>query len=466
LRPLVDLLTHPSPVHAIEVLALTLVLAAASFLVLRLSAAAVFAIGIVSEMFSGNWKYMGIPVPIDRVLFLFGIGILVFRTTRRVSPHRRLVFSPIHLLFAAIVLYAIVSAWAAGTLGGSVGFYALLDRLGIIPFLMFSLAPLLFGAPRGRNTLLVALVGMGLYLGVVALMEGVGLNRFVIPSYIDNPAVGIHYGRARGPFVESVADGLSMYMCATGAAVALTVWRSKLARLACWVTIALSAAGVVFTLTRAIWLGSIAGLLAVMLYDPRLRRRLPIVLAFGAIAAVTLLLAVPGLASKAGARASETSPTWDRYNTNKAALRAWEAHPVFGIGWETFITKGPDYLRQAGTYPLTGAGLEVHNVFLSHLVELGVIGAALWVWALAAGVIGAALRRGPPDLYPWRVGLVGIFVAYFVAANLGPLSYPLPNLLLWLWAGIVAADYYTVDRDAPRMLSFSPPEFLDQPQYA
>ena len=130
LRPLLELATHPSATHAMELMGLILILAAGSFLILRLSAAAVFALGIATEVFSGNWKYMGIPLPIDRVLFLFGIGILAYRGMGRVSPGRRLVVSPIHVLFAAIVLYATISAWVAGTLTSSVGFYALLDRLG------------------------------------------------------------------------------------------------------------------------------------------------------------------------------------------------------------------------------------------------------------------------------------------------------------------------------------------------
>ncbi|HYA69488.1 MAG TPA: O-antigen ligase family protein, partial [Acidimicrobiales bacterium] len=382
----------------------------------------------------------------DRIVFLIGLTMMVMGGVRRVSPERRLVFSPIHLLLAAVVLYATLSALGAGTLTGSVGFYALLDRLGVIPFALFTLAPLLFGSSRGRNTLLVVLVVVGLYLGVTSFLEGVGLNHFVVPSYITNPAVGIHYGRARGPFVEAVANGLSMFMCAAAALVALTVWRSRLARFACYSTVVLSAAGVIFTLTRAVWLGAVAGTIVAVAYDRRLRRRLVSILAAGALGSIVLLIAVPSLASKAAARSAEAAPVWDRYNTNKAALWGWEQHPIFGIGWETFITKGPAYLREAGTYPLTGAGLEVHNVFLSHLVELGAVGSLLWIWALVAGVGGAAFRRGPPELYPWRLALIAMFTCFLVVANLGPLSYPFPNLMLWLWAGIVAADRYSAPR--------------------
>jgi O-antigen ligase len=125
-----------------------------------------------------------------------------------------------------------------------------------------------------------------------------------------------------------------------------------------------------------------------------------------------------------------------------------EAKPVFGFGWQTFITKGVPYIRQSSSYPLTGAGIEVHNVFLSHAAELGLTGSALWTLALFSAVGGAILRRGPPELAPWRVGLVAIFIAFLVVANLGPLSYPFPNLLLWTWAGLAGANHFLVPRGA------------------
>jgi O-antigen ligase len=210
----------------------------------------------------------------------------------------------------------------------------------------------------------------------------------------------------------------------------------------------LSATGALFTLTRAVWVGAVVGVLVAAAYDRRARRYVPAVLLAGAVLTVGLLVYVPGLSNKVTSRATDSGPVWDRYNTDKAAVLAWEEHPVFGIGWETFISTSSVYLRQSSTYPLTGTNLEVHNVFLSHLAELGALGALFWVWALVTGVGGAALRRGPPELYPWRLALIGIFACFVVVANLGPLSYPLPNLLLWLWAGIVAAERYSAPRDA------------------
>jgi len=227
LKGLQDLATHPSAVHGIELLGLVAVVAAVVYLLFHLAPSTIVALGVGAEVFSGNWRYMHVPLPLDRLLLTFGFLALAFRGVRNVSPERRLLFSPLHLLMLSLVVYATLSALWAGTLSTSLGLYAILDRLGVIPFLLFTTAPLLFGSERGRRTLLAVLVAVGLYLGFTALLEGVGLTRLTLPSYIHNPTVGIHFGRARGPFVESVADGLSMFMCGVAAAVALTSWRQR-----------------------------------------------------------------------------------------------------------------------------------------------------------------------------------------------------------------------------------------------
>ena len=140
---------------------------------------------------------------------------------------------------------------------------------------------------------------------------------------------------------------------------------------------------------------------------------------------------------------------WDRYNTNNAAIRMIKARPLFGFGWQTFPTTGPDYMRQADTYPITKSTLEVHNVFLSHAAELGLVGSILWLGAFLSAVGGALLRRGPPELRLWRIGLLAIFAAFVSVAMFGPLSYPFPNALMWTWAGIAGAPYFLGEPDPP-----------------
>lgn len=458
LHSLTSLLSDPTPAHLAELVALAVVLVALIWLFSRMSPTTLVATGTGAEIFSGNWKEMHIPIPLDRALLGVGVVSMLLGGGRLLAA-RRLVLRPVHLLLLAVAAWATCSAIWAGTLTSHSGFYALLDRLGFIPFLAFVLAPLLFGSEAKRRVLLGALVIVGAYLGLIAVMEGVGLERFVEPSYIRNPSIGILFGRARGPFVEAAADGISLFICAVAAAIGLATWSRARTRLCCAVVMAACMAGTIFTLTRAVWIGAGLGAIVGLVAAPGTRRRaIPILVAVAGAVAVAIV-AIPGLRSKVTTRASAKGSVWDRYNTNDAALRAIHQHPLFGIGWQRFPVDGPNYLVQAATYPLTGAGLEVHNVFLSHAVELGIPGSILWTAALLAAVGGAICRRGAPELQPWRAGLLGILVCYVVVANLGPLSYAFPNLVLWLLAGVVSVDFLSVpSRPTGRNLVVSTPE--------
>jgi putative inorganic carbon (hco3(-)) transporter len=404
---------------------------------------------IAAEIFSGNWGNFGVPAALDRVFLVLGLVALLLGGVRAVSD-RTLRFRPLHVVLLVAAAFATASSIAAHTFDVSSARFALLDRFGLVPFLMFCLAPLVFGRERQRRFLLAVLIGVGLYLGIVNFFEGIGLKALEFPTYISNPNVGLHFGRARGPFVEAVADGLSVYMCAVAAAIGLSVWRQRWIRFVCGAVIVLAGLGILFTLTRAVWIGAVAGSLAALLTVPRMRRYILPAVIVGVIGVYAALALVPELSTKANDRIDAQSPVWDRYNTNAAALRMAEARPIFGFGWQTFQGTGPDYLRQADTYPQTGAGLEVHNVFLSHLAELGIVGTVLWSIALFGAVGGAIVRRGPPELYPWRVGLLAVFICFLIVANLGPLSYPFPNLLLWTWAGIAGAEFFLAPRRSAR----------------
>jgi putative inorganic carbon (HCO3(-)) transporter len=133
---------------------------------------------VAAEVFSGNWQYFGVPAALDRVLFVLGIVTLVWGGVRAVTD-RSLRFRPVHALLLATALYTTLSAVAAHTIGEKDAQFALLDRLGLVPFLLFVLAPLVFGHRRNRNIFLAMLVGVGAYLGVIVILEGVGLEHLL-----------------------------------------------------------------------------------------------------------------------------------------------------------------------------------------------------------------------------------------------------------------------------------------------
>ena len=284
--------------------------------------------------------------------------------------------------------------------------------------------------------LLAGLTGLGAYLGVLAILESLELTALIFPRYIADPLEGVHFGRARGPFVEAAANGLAMHVCGVAAAVGLATWRSRRARVAAGVVVALCALGLLLTLTRQIWLGATVATFVAMLCTRRLRRyALPAVVA-AAVLVVVALAAVPGLRDSASGRASDERPIWDRLNSNRAAVDMVLDRPLLGFGWYSWREHSADYYTQADDYPVTTVG-RPHNVVLSNAVELGIPATLLWLAALALAVGGAALSRAPPELEPWRIGMIAIFINWFVISNFTPLAYAFPNYIVWLWAGVV-----------------------------
>jgi len=420
-------------------LAITLVLvsfACVTIIVAQAGPSLTLSLGVGLTIISGHWNELGVPIPIDRLVLAIGIGGVLIRPDMREEVLLRL-RQPVSLLLGAVALYSIASAFEAGTLTSTEGGFALLDSLGLIPFALYVVAPVVFRSSRDRNILLSSLVVVGAYLGVTALFETINLDEFIFPQYITDNSVGIHVDRARGPFAEAAANGLALYGCGVAAMLATHLWRGQRRAIFAAAVVGLCAAGALFTLTRAVWLGSLAAtLLTLLLFKPLRRYFLPAAGAATVIAFASLVV-VPGLASEAQERQSSLRPIWDRLNTNAAALRMVEAQPLVGFGWHTFAEASPAYMRQADAYPLTGAGLDAHNVFLARFAELGLIGGTLWVAALLAAITGGVIR-GPPSMLPWRIGLAAVAINWLIIANFVPLTFAFPNALLWLWAGLVS----------------------------
>lgn len=406
-----------------------------------ISPAALVSGALAATLISGNASQVGLPVGPDRILIIAAVGSLVAGLPGA-ARNRVIVWSPMHAVLGLLAVYGTVSALQAGTLWTSDGLFGLLDRLGIVPFLVFTIAPLVFGNERARNVLLMTLVGAGLYLGFTALAEGLGLRGLVFPRYINDPSVGLHYGRARGPFVESVANGLALYGCAVASALAVYLWRARRrARVLAAVSCVLCLVGTIFTLTRSVWLATLVATLVASLLHARTRALLGPLVAGGTVVLLAGFMLIPGLAARVDERQNDRQPIWDRYNTNAAAVRAIEEEPLFGVGFKNWLNVNDRYLRVSQDYPLTGTAIEIHNVPLAVGAELGLVGLALWASAYLGGIGGAIFRRGPSELDPWRLAMVALAMHWTIVAGFGPLGYAFPNLLLWTWAGICSIGH-------------------------
>jgi O-antigen ligase len=394
----------------------------------------ILSVGLALSIFSGNWSYLHVPGPVDRVVIVTGIITVLVRSFV-VADAPRIQVRRVHWVLALVILYAVGSAAWTNTLSQHQATFELLDRLGLVPFLLYLVAPAAFATERQRTILLGTLAVVGAYLGATAFFEMIGPHSLVFPSYILNPALGIHDGRARGPFLEAGADGLAMFCCAVAAVMLLHRPRPRWVRWAVIAIAALCLLGLILTLTRQVWAGAAAGVLLASIGSARLRRHVPAAVIAGVVLVGGALVLVPSLQAKLHSRVSAQKPVWDRLNSDAAALRMIESRPLLGYGWGAFPRDSPHYYHVAKTYPLSAVE-EVHNVVLSNAAELGAIGLGLWLLGLTAAMVAPFRRRGPPSLEPWKLGLVAVAVAWFVQANFAPLAYAFDNYLPWLFAGI------------------------------
>lgn len=407
-------------------------------------------VALCLEVFSGHTAELGLPISPDRVLMLLALGCLTLKVLAWRQP-RLVRWRAVHLAMLVALSYAFLSALIAGTFFTDRGFFTWFDQFGVFPFLLATLAPLVLHDQKQRRFLLVALTVVGAYLALTALFESLGLDALVRPQYILDPTVGYQAGRARGPFTESVALGMSLFMCGTASLLlASQLWaRRRPWSLVAGLVTVLCAVGILLTLTRAVWLASVVGA-AAALCTRRLRRFAPATAVAALLLVAGALVVVPGLRAdildRTATPESQLS-VWDRYNTNQAAVRIVSEEPLTGIGWRRFIQVGLDYQVQAVDRPILYSPIDVHNVVLGYAAELGVLGAGLWLLVVVLLFARAVATPAPQDLEPWRIGLVAVGTLWFVTSNFGPVPYPFPNHLLWLWGGLVLSDY--LSRDAP-----------------
>jgi putative inorganic carbon (hco3(-)) transporter len=409
--------------------------------------------GVMLSPFSSHWPLLGIPgaAAPDRLLLSAGVVCVLLRS-RGTGKRPPLTRTGLNWLFAAALIYVVISAVSIGTLTNKDAAVQLYERFGILEFGLFLVAPVAFAEPRHRAMFHAALVALGAYLGYIAVCEAFGLQRLVVPRYITNPNVGIHFNRGRGPFLEAVTNGTALFVCGAAAAIAVARWRSPITRLAAAGVVVMCAIGVVGTLERSVWLGTVAATCVVLLAFRQGRRYLLPVLAGGALLALAALAFIPGLRTKTSERASNRGTLYDRQNLAHAAVGMVEARPLFGFGWSSFLERSIPYFEQSPNYPLTAVGEIVHNQFLGYAAELGLVGLTLWAACLLWAVGRALLSRGPPG-DPWRALLVAFAAMYVVVGNF---VFPqvFPNMMIWLLAGIVLATR------APRFVAHRAPTAL------
>jgi O-antigen ligase len=319
--------------------------------------------------------------------------------------------------------------------------WSVLAAKWIVPLAMFYMARLVFEDECSlRRFETFALLVLG-YLSFTAVLFLTGSTALIFPPFILDAGLGIHADRARGPFLQAVANGVTLNLLGL---IAMDSYRRRRLRgvLALAFLLALPVA-VLATKTRAVWASFGFSVLALLFFSSSRRVR-RVCLSLVLMAGMGLLCALTFEDSNQSLRArlEERSPVEFRMAVYRAGWEMFCAKPLLGWGaaqMQTELARRITEFHQEEFY--------FHNSFLEVAVDYGLLGLGLYLWlifdllrlggsrrACLASADGTFLDLHFRSFWPVFLG-VYVLNACFVVMN-----YQFVNGLVFSLAGILAAQ--------------------------
>jgi O-antigen ligase len=289
-----------------------------------------------------------------------------------------------------------------------------------------------------------SLIAFGVYLAVTGICEVTGQWWAVFPRHIADPALGLHFGRARGPMLTSVSYGMYVAVALLGCLAFRPAWRRD-GRFLAVLLVPLFLSAIFFSYTRSVWVGAVAGLLPALWLTLQGRARHVVT-----VGLLVTVLAGGGLLADRIMRFQRDSSASDTHHS--AVMRIMLAHvsfqmfqdyPVAGVGFGHFSTQKMPYLSDRTTQlPLESIRpLVHHNTFLSVLTETGAVGLFLFVGLLVSWARTSWQLWSSPATPAWARSHAALMLAclglYSSQLMFHELSYSaLDNALIFFLAGI------------------------------
>lgn len=354
----------------------------------------------------------GLTWTMDRLCLLCIAAQMAIRWWRRELVFERVLSTDVALVLFGLWLIArtITQPLGASVPGQPPTLMHLVNGY-LIPFFLYATLRTARLDPKLLKWPLVLLIGLGCYLSVTAVFEVAKLWGLVFPRFISDPTLGIHFGRARGPMLQSVRLGIALLACLVPLLVA-TIWLNPNKRfnwalagmLAPIMTVAL-----LITYTRSVWMG--CGLVTVTLVwlgMQGLPRRAAIVSMLFAGLAIGIVKGPDLVAFKREYSAAETrESTYMRAAFAYVSIQMFKDRPVTGFGFNQFQVHNLPYLSDRSTDIRVESirGYVHHNSFLSLLVDLGLIGFALYTFVGLTSAIQAYVLWHTQTVPKWARGL-------------------------------------------------------------
>jgi len=372
---------------------------------------------------------------LDRVAF----GVLILVVLLRACVLRGPLWLGDHMTWPMLALLLLAFYGAMSQPNGDET-WSLFAAKWLVPFALYHLAGYTFNSEQSLQRFeTFSLIVLG-YLSLTAIFFMIDAKQFIFPRYILDESLGYHADRARGPFLQAVANGVALNLLGL---VALNSFRRKRLRgvLALLLLVALPLA-IVATKTRAVWLSFALSVLVLLLFSPsrRLRRAcLGLALAGSmGLAAVTFADRNTSLTD----RLEERGPVMFRMAVYEAGWEMFLEKPLTGWGatdMQTELSKRISDFHQEQFF--------FHNTYLEIAVQYGLVGLLLYLWIVVdlfklgrnfnragSSIDSSFLDQQFRGLWPLLLGvylLNGVFVV---------MNYQFVNGFLFALAGLLAAQ--------------------------
>jgi hypothetical protein len=433
------------------------------------------------------------PLTIDRLLMVVLVGqYFIWRKFGMANPKP---LGKPEIVLCLLTAVMVVSTFSSDFTQANNQPVAWLIIYYLMPFGIYWIARQTPLSERSVLALFISLTVFGVYLAVTSLAERYELSGLVFPRYIIDTAASAtaeFVGRARGPFLNPVGNGIALSICL---AASLMLWPNvgqifnlskkhilvptfprenaiprrsgvadvstsletggnflytRLAQLSLLPIFLLFAAAIYVTLTRSVWMGGALTLALIVGLSLPWNWRMPLLVG-GLLLAVVFsvsqwdqLLAFKrdkNLDADKVAESVELRPVLARIAWNMFLDR-----PLFGCGYAQYTKEHINYLsdRSSELVLEKGRAYIQHNVVLSLLTETGLLGLGLFLTLCTLWAIDAwRLWQSPtaPLLYR-QMGLLLLVMlsVYFLNGMFHDVSViSMMNMTLFFLAGTTAA---------------------------
>jgi O-antigen ligase len=301
----------------------------------------------------------------DRIAF----GILVFFVALRTMALRDRIpfFARLSLPMLGLLTLAVLRALREPFDAQN---WSIIASKYIVPFALFHIAVLVFrGASQRKHFEVFVIVALA-YLAFIAVAFLVDARALIFPRFILDESLGFHPDRARGPFLQAVANGVSLNIL--GILVLALPQKREIVVRVLWLVLPLA---VLATMTRAVWISFAVSTLVLgfRMIERRLQAACILLILAGLLAGLAIGLSDHSLKAALWDRTGERGPVAARLAVYDAGWTMFQDRPF--TGWSAGVMYAELARRMEGYHLRT---FYVHNTYLALLVEFGVPGLALY----------------------------------------------------------------------------------------